>query len=72
MEATIIEVVKQVPALVVLAWIVKSFVSYIRSRDLVTKQQHTSLAAIVRENTKVLAEVSLLLRNMNGKSGSHK
>jgi hypothetical protein len=66
MEATIIEVVKQVPALVVLAWLIKSFVSYIRSRDQATKHLHNSMITTVEKNTTVLAEVSMLLRKMNG------
>ena len=66
MEDTIVEVVKQVPALVVLAWLIKSFVSYIRSRDQATKHQHSSLITTVEKNTLVLAEVSMLLRKLNG------
>ena len=66
MEETLVEVVKQVPALVVLAWLIKSFVSYIRSRDQATKQLHNSMITTVEKNTTVLAQVSLLLRKMNG------
>tara|TARA_R100000656_G_C3846231_1_gene106369 strand:- start:211 stop:429 length:219 start_codon:yes stop_codon:yes gene_type:complete len=66
MEETLVEVVKQVPALVVLAWLIKSFVSYIRSRDQATKHQHSSLITTVEKNTIVLAEVSMLLRKLNG------
>ena len=66
MEETLVEVVKQVPALVVLAWLLKRFVSYIRSRDQATKHQHSSLITTVEKNTIVLAEVSMLLRKLNG------
>ena len=68
MEDTLLEVIKQVPALVVLAWIVKSFVSYIRSRDQATKQLHSSMISTLEKNTTALAEVSLLLRKINGGS----
>ena len=49
------ELVEQVPALVVLAFIVVKFLAHLRD--------HT---VVIRENSKVLGEAIALLRKMNG------
>ena len=70
------EVLKQVPALAVLGYIVIQFLKHLEMRDQLLKsigaechdvQRQTSDALL--ENARVMAEVRVLLKDMNGQRG---
>ena len=71
----LVEVAKQVPALIVCAFIVVTFIRYLMKRDEVLqhlgdechKAQRDANHAI-NENSKALGEISAVLRRLNGRA----
>ena len=68
-EAVIVEIAKQVPALAVLGYIVWVFVKYIGSRDETLGEVQRESIVVMREVSRSIGEVTVALSNLNGKRG---
>ena len=61
------EVLKQVPALAVLAYIVIQFLRHLEKKNTDFKEINKETIAALRENSAAMAEVRVVLKQLNGK-----